>query len=386
MDAGLWATIGFVLAGGLGAAAWALSRSRAGGPASAFAVEQAARRLRLVVHRDDRRRPRAMGRVGRVAVRVELVAVGPEPSVAEHTVIRVGGGLPEGLTITAEGLLSSVVRAVAPRDVEIGDPILDAAAILRGEPAALLIARLGPDVRKRVLRAVREGATLAHGEWVWRQPGAVEPERIVGLVRVLAAAAEALVDSTPDDVRDALRDRVAADPEPGVRLRALELLRAEDVVSPDALRALCDDDEAEVALAAALALGDEGRDALLRLLDAEARPIRRAAALALAARPPGPGADRVEAVLIELLDAPDVEIVVALGEIGTAAAIEPLQRVAATGAGLAPLAFEARAALGWVRGRLAGVERGGLAIAAPGGGEVAIAAAGKGALSETSRG
>lgn len=349
-------------------------------------VAQVASRMKLTVTPGTwTRKSSCAGRVGRVGVTIEQHRVSTGKSSSQFTRIRVGGGLPAHLSIVAEGVWSSLVKAVGIGDVEVGDPLLDAAVVLRGEPQDRLLARFHPEARRKILRAVKEGARLENGEWVWQEAGYVlEPERLEGMARVLTSAAEALVD-WPGDTDTALRARVADDPETGVRTNALRLLLEKGRVDAAWLRSLCDDDEPDVALLAARAAGEDGRRALIRLMDHADAEIRRAATLALAELPPGAGSDGLEARLLALLAVPDGDVVRALGRHGTTAAVEPLTRLAGAGMGIASLAREAREAIDTIQGRLVGAERGGLTLAAPAGGELAVAEPTTGAVSVAER-
>lgn len=344
------------------------------------AVSEVARRLSLE-HAPGHwtKRPSARGRLGDHEVVLDSISVRRGKSSTPYTRLRVGGRLPAALTIEPEHVLSALGRAFGAEDVEVGDAALDGAALLRGEPAAMLLARLDPATRRLVGEAVRDGLYLADGSWTWRTAGLEgDPNRLVALAERLRKLADAF--AAVPDVEAALRDRVDADPDSGVRVRALHELRAQGRLDDVWLARLVDDEDARVALHAAKAAGETGRARLIALLDHDDARIARAAALAAAELPPGQGHDRLQARLIDGLASRDLAVVRALGRVGTPAAVPALRSLQGA-LGLSEVEREAERAIAAIQARVVGAERGGLSVASPAGGDLAIAEVARGAVS-----
>jgi HEAT repeat protein len=180
-----------------------------------------------------------------------------------------------------EGMGSAIEKAFGEREIELGDPVFDRLAYIHGSPRVVhavldgetrrLVGELidgriptgesGEPLKARV--AVSDGALRAEIQERAFQPGG---ERLPGALRTLLEAARRLV--LPDDLPARLAENVRTDPLAKVRLSNLLTLTRE---YPDyeatktALRAACRDEDDEVRLRAALALGDEGHEVLRQI-------------------------------------------------------------------------------------------------------------------------
>ena len=336
------------------------------------------------------------------------------------------------ISLSAETFGIRVVKAIAGNDfdIQIGDPAFDAKVHLRGRED-LVVAALHAQARSDVVRLIEMGGEVKVGGDI-----VVEfPSETIDIARpqpVMIAVAQALtgVRSIPE----ALAKNALADPEPGVRLRNLELLcgnhRESPAARPAAEAALADPDP-RVRLCAALftkdaavlraIAGDASLDGALRAealrnlrdgdpatvtaaLDSGVEALQilalHAAAIArdpamlekalslcagsdavaeAAAKALGAFEDpRVQPALIELLrrKAPAVQTAAAwsLGQIGDVDAVEPLLP-------LAKHSEAARLAIRRCQGRLGAVESGRLSVAEPGESGALSVAAEPGAIS-----
>jgi HEAT repeat protein len=180
-----------------------------------------------------------------------------------------------------EGVGSRIEKAFGEREIELGDPEFDRRAYIHGSPRVvhaildaetrrlvgeLIDGRISTEDSTEPLKgrvAVSDGALRAEIPESSFRPGG---RRLPDALRTLLTAAQRLV--LPDDIPARLAENVRADPLPEVRLASL-LTLARDypayAVTPEALRAACQDSDHEVRLRAALALGAEGRSTLIDL-------------------------------------------------------------------------------------------------------------------------
>lgn len=272
------------------------------------------------------------------------------------TRIRATGGQPSALRIRPE---TGGDTAWGARDAETGDAGLDAAALFDGEATDLLRARLDADTRRAVLGAVALGARLSGGEWTLDVAGDVpHPDRLEALTRTVLDAARALAGFS--EPRERLRRIAATDPVDRVRLNALASLigRRPDSVE---LEPFLRDRDPRIAVLAARATGSAGQDVLRSCLQAGDEAVRRSAALGIACLPPGPGTAEAETVLLSLLRDGETDVIDGLARIGSAASVPALGALAG-GLGLRVTERHARRALRMIRARLAGGERGTVAL------------------------
>jgi hypothetical protein len=227
---------------------------------------------------------RLEGRLGQLDVRFASYSRGKN----EHGFrIEVRGLGHAGLVnIRAEGVGSQVAKAFGDREVAVGDNDFDRVAFIQGEPA-MLRAVLGEDARRALGELLSGHFATASGV----NPRTVRTtlsdsclrvdirdrafddvrSHLPEIARDLAAIGQML--TRPDDVAARLAEHARADPLASVRLLNLETLATEypqQAVTRQALVSALDDHDSEVQLRAAIALGAEGREALLRLAgDAE---------------------------------------------------------------------------------------------------------------------
>lgn len=128
-----------------------------------------------------------------------LVHAGSDELMTE---VRVGLVRPLGCTITlsreahgARGFLSGLLKKLGgEREIEVGDPALDGALVVRGEPEPVVRATLAPAVRERMLQALAVFETMS----VWNDSLAawaelaLAPEPLDRHVSLAFATAEAL--------------------------------------------------------------------------------------------------------------------------------------------------------------------------------------------------
>lgn len=264
------------------------------------------------------------------------------------THVRVSGGQPASLVIVGVGALG------VPRwRFEVGDPSFDEVAILSGEPERLLRSRMDEETRAAVAEAVRLGAVLRDGAWTIEVEGMRDVERLALFVDALRVAAGAIAAGEGHTVAGRLRAIAEGDWRAPVRMRALGALLDAGEDEPDWLRARIEDDDPQVAIVAARALGEAGRSTLLDRLAHEGEALRRSAAVALAALPTDEHQERIEDALRSILvGGEDPEVIDALARFGTVASVPVLGALATPRAKAAIEAIQERVPAG----------RGGLSI------------------------
>jgi HEAT repeat protein len=214
----------------------------------------------------------------------------PDPGL-ERAVRAAVGVLPEGLSLhasrsewsseTGSGTVVGtrlVVKGIAPQlsisdhswtDVDVGDTGLDSRFSLMGPPPLVraildaparraLVAVLDQPIRKHSLKAADGGLQVD----VWHR----DADGLGLVARVLLAAAERL--QAPADVPARLAAIARGDAIATVRLASLQTLIRDfpdHATTAASVRAACQDREGEVRLAAARALGEEGRPVMLAL-------------------------------------------------------------------------------------------------------------------------
>ena len=254
------------------------------------------------------------------------------------------------LSLCREGAETDSRKLTGAKEIETGDASFDRDFYLEGPPA-LVLALFDAETRELV-RALPHVEILAGrlrarlSKRSARKSG-LGTEAVANLVDHLTPPA----DPVPRLARNARRD-----PQPRVRLHNLLTLLREYPArqeTRETLRAACADPSAEVRLRAALALGDEGRPALVELASG-GRPTSGHAvedawsAGAIAALGEQLPLDHAKAILESALLARRPrsarECVRALGRIGGAEVVAPLVRVLLTATG--DVAAEAARALG----------------------------------------
>jgi len=188
-------------------------------------------------------------------------------------------GSPSRFHLRAEGVGSTLAKALGDRELETGDERFDKVAYIQGSPPTVL-AVLDAETRRRLMGllqgevetggaadvlkarvAVVDGTLQAD---LSEQPTRPAAGRLLGAVSQLIEVARRL--TSPDDIPERLARNVLGDAVPGVRLANLVALTRFDLDKDgirEVLRAACRDDDAEVRLRAAMALGEEARDVLM---------------------------------------------------------------------------------------------------------------------------
>ncbi|MCA9493585.1 MAG: hypothetical protein KC621_26820, partial [Myxococcales bacterium] len=243
--------------------------------------------------------------------------------------------------------------SLAPnRPGEIGqaigvDPGFDLVVRGSGPPDQLRPLSVGPG-RLRIMDAMVAGCRLDNGTVWWTGPIGTPTDELQRICALLLGFADALAGTTVRQVpaavpgKDARKTRTHA-----LRQTALLAGKRASELDPSEVRAMLDDPDARVAVAAARSLSDTS--ALWALAEAE-DPARRVVALVALAEV---GADprRVERGLLQLLEmgVSDSEVVEAIGAVGSADAIAPLR--ALVGFGLNARGRAALDAIGRIQSR-----------------------------------
>jgi hypothetical protein len=206
-----------------------------------------------------------------------------DPSV---TLVEVTG-LPLELAVVREGPAASMQKRLGTRELETGDPDFDEELFVLG-PAVPLRAALDLETRRLLVRLFRGQVRADVGR-------AAAPSVVSSVLlrdgmlqgRVSARMGLSLREDVFGDIGRAFQETarrlaLSGDPAPGlsrnaredpvvqVRLRNLVALAREHpdhAVTKETLRAAAGDRHPEVRLEAGLALGDDGREALIALLD-----------------------------------------------------------------------------------------------------------------------
>ncbi|MEZ4239114.1 MAG: hypothetical protein R3F59_23770 [Myxococcota bacterium] len=266
------------------------------------------------------------------------------------------------LTLRAETLRSQLAGAVGYGDLLIGEAAFDHGVHVTAADPAQARAVLDPTVREAVRAAVEAGGEFRGRRWqlLWT-PGSSGD--LGEKIAALAAAHHPMARAVRDELLPRLERAARADRSAAVRLLALEARLAQGPADPAFLRACEADVDVGVRLAAALALGDAGRDTVLQLVTAGSRTWRVRAALALGERVQGdPEAlHAVEEALLGALADPELGGDAARG-LARSGTPRILARLAAAEAGAAD-ARAVREALAAIRAKVPPEVAGGLSIA-----------------------
>jgi len=361
------------------------------------------------------------GSSGDLQVRLESYRKGKYEHGTKIVVTGLGHGA-GGLSLRREGLGTAIEkRVIGEREIEVGDPSFDAEYYVQGQ-APLALAILDPETRRRLAGLLR-GRVAVEG----REPAEVDAslsdgvlevrvkesgfssnrERIPDILPAVLDVARRLV--APKDVAERIAENVRQEAEPGARLRAVLTLAREYFPHPVTRATLLearDDASEEVRLRAAMALGEEGRETLVDLveradtgdssaaraiealgerLSAEAAEAALRRALGEAGRPQTAlaclealgrmGRPEAEGLLLEALrsEAPSVQAAAAraLGRVGTVAAVAALRQAMPPHGDL--LLSVGRQAIAEIQARLAGAEPGQLSLAGGEAGALSLA-------------
>ncbi len=286
--------------------------------------------------------------------------------------------LPVDVAFEREGIAGLVAS-----DLEVGESRFDDHVRITGGDPLRLQSLLTPAARDAIAAAVQRGAAFHEGRWRARfPPGHVPDAQALGRVaKALAVAYAELATAIRDDPTEALLRQARSDRTASVRLAALALLLERQLATHDLLVEATRDLDPGVRLAAAEALGFDGRPALLEMARTASRTWRVRAAIALAHPPLS--AEELAAIhdtLTAALDDSELakQAAATLGRVGEARAIPPLQRAADSG----PARIEASRALAAVRARLVPGTAGQLSLVEAAGGELSEARDGAGGLTE----
>jgi hypothetical protein len=185
------------------------------------------------------------------------------------------------LDFTSQGADSWFERMSGTSDLELGDPAFDRLVTLHGslELACSVFDASTREVVARLVAGQTGDVSLGNAtlRLVVRGPCHGPGSPVFTALRWALHAARRL--QQPDDLAPRLAANMTADPLPAVRLQNLRLLvdrhPAHPATRPALTAGLADPDE-EVRLRAALALGEEGRPALLEIAAAAASDDARA--------------------------------------------------------------------------------------------------------------
>lgn len=370
-------------------------------------------------------------RSGALFVRLEKVALfGP---VGTRFEVRGLGFDAAQLSIQQRALGSVSGLSLEGNEVQLGDPSFDREIQVLGQEA-LALAVLDRDTRHELSELLRGVPWEDNGRWMdWggsfsgellaaRLPHP-EPASEETLFRQVSRVLDALLRlaqclARPADVAERLGSRLREEPEAGVRRQALRVLLRDFPQHPATrklLPALCSDPDERVRLAAALALGREGRKTLLALVEAsstsegsatravrglgEALPFELAVSTLRRALVVGQldlaeacldqlatgGRSEAEQPFLDTLRHHQPAVVRAavrgLGKVGAVTAVPALRDVAARWPG--ELAADTRQAIAEIQARLEGAEAGQLTLAASDVGQLSLAGGEAGTLALT---
>ena len=328
----------------------------------------------------------ARGNPNGVTISIECVRT----SDGERTRFRVKiPRLPPGMSIKAEGLGSSMGKALMGDDLQIGDPEFDSAILIRG-PATATRSLMSQDARQAVMKAVKSGAKLEQRVLSVDRIGWMKDSAdVVELAQKLIKAAECLEPGWT--VSHDLMTNAKNDPLPAVRKANMEALFDEFPDSDDALSAAkkaMDDADPLIRLRGAFAAGDAGvpvlrnlamissravqelsrrglwtYDELEVLLNSEHPQIRTAAVSVMSNVKDA----RVEGFLISILtnkwDPDTLAAIRAIGQVGSIKAVEPLLPYTEGFLAAPKLKEAARKAVSAIQERLGNVKGGRLTVA-----------------------
>jgi hypothetical protein len=235
---------------------------------------------------------------------VEIFTPAPLEGKTPQVLLR-AGRIPEHLQLERQRGDGPLQRALQGEDEQVGDPDFDRRVVIRGLKHTDR-ASLDAQTRARLVDFLEAGGTLEQGRLVWRRRSLPSLEQLedqlerscalAGALRLGGQATAEKLSRGPDE-----------EPVPGVRAGNLEALWRWRPGRPEVLRALraaLEDPAPEVAMTAALRLGEEGLPAArallrepslpeplrLRALEALGPAIAGSGAVSLATPEPGVGA------------------------------------------------------------------------------------------------
>jgi hypothetical protein len=277
-----------------------------------------------------------------------------------------------GITLRAEDTVRDFERYAGPRETEIGDAAFDREVYVHGSPERL---RAALDVEtRRLLRPVLQGriaAAGAPGSSIWAgvtirdgdivaEFGEVETSQLLAHFSAALETLLVLADrlAPPTGVVAQIIDNTRDEPEWRVRMENILLLVRQfprHPATPAALEIACQDERQEVQLEAALSLGPEKAEATLREIACAEHSADPLAARAIVALDRRLTREQLQGVLSHALRTRRHETartcLVALGNLGGPAVVEPLAKVLALLTG--ELAALAARALGATRAEAA---------------------------------
>jgi len=274
------------------------------------------------------------------------------------TTMEILGGLPAGLRLRSERG-RALSKLFAGEDIKVGEKGFDWQALIRGDELEAL-AVMNAAGRARARELLSDGGAIEDGAIVWSTADVMgDHQAIEARVYALIKIVDRMSIVGRDPIRR-LAENAREDPVPGVRLRNLEVLleRCDERQAREHARACVADEHPEVALRAALTLGEEGLPHVERLVTTPGVPqaLQVQALKALGARG--------EVALIEMLrgvGATARAAARALEVCGTAAAVAPLMVLLRDLDTDPVLRDAARAAVAAIQAR-AGVQAGGFSV------------------------
>lgn len=206
-----------------------------------------------------------------VALEVFEIPAKKKKDRQRKTRITVGGGLPSDIHLGRSGLMAGLhdrsLASVEGHDVDIGSERFDARYVIKGEPLAIF-ALLDAEAREHFAAALDDGWTFQKGAWVFEAFGVLDIKPAAARLNAGLELAWWLKDRVCQELVPRLIERVHFDPEPGVRLRALETLVAHEVRRDTSVVALLNelrqDEDPKVRLLSAR--GREDADAMVAMV------------------------------------------------------------------------------------------------------------------------
>ncbi len=270
-------------------------------------------------------------------------------------------GIPRGLGLQREGLMSSLAKVFGADDIQVGDAAFDAAMQVTGNPvqvAALLDSEARRVTSEGSATVVRENGS------VYTEIQSGSPDRVQELLDWTLYVARVI--RSPEVSTGERLERIAtSDPNRKVRNKALRTLLKRVRGAPTqrmAAKTITSTDPS-LRLLAARVLKDV--PVLAQLVSDQGAPATRTEALDSLRSMKALTAD-LQPVLISLLGQADDELrraaIEALAAVGTVEAVEPLLPLARSGMLAGAQGRAAKAAVQMIQARLHGAEAGGLSL------------------------
>jgi hypothetical protein len=266
--------------------------------------------------------------------RVSFTKYDTENDHGTRLVVDGRGQVATSLKLRAEDLGASIEKTFGGKELEVGDPGFDAAVYAQG-PEDVLLPLLDGEARSAVRALVGQRGRVTDGTVRIEVSGRGRPDALAAALSAALRVARSL--RRPDDVVERLVGIARSDYFAATRLRCLDLLARrypENELAREAFREALRSADADARLAAAIALPDEARDALVQLAsDPEvSEPVAMRAAAVLGPRLPiENAASFLGSAMRSRRTSVALATIQALGQNGSLPAVSLLARTVAAG-------------------------------------------------------